>query len=75
MFSQGKTPFSAAPNLLTPRLSIQLMSARPALEFRKAHCPILIVAAREDDIMPLKIAREVALSASESQCRSCGMLC
>ncbi|KAF8636114.1 hypothetical protein AX17_003817 [Amanita inopinata Kibby_2008] len=63
MFAQGRVPFSDAPNLIAPRVSFQIMSARPNLQLKEAKSHVLIVASQDDDLIPTKIAREVAASA------------
>lgn len=66
MFSQGRVPFSSAPNKIAPRVAFEIMAARPGIRLKDARCPVLIVASKEDDIMPVKIARDIAAGASES---------
>ncbi|KAJ3729809.1 alpha/beta-hydrolase [Lentinula raphanica] len=67
MFAQGSTPFSCAPNTLTPRLAYELMSsdACPALKLKNLQCKMLIVAARDDDCIPIKIGRNAAAMAPD----------
>lgn len=67
MFSQGKIPFENSPNLVAPRVTFEIMSARPGIALKDAHCPVLLVIAKDDDIMPTKIGREIAASAGASE--------
>lgn len=73
MFAQGTIPFSEAPNVLAPRLAYEFMSAtaQPGLRLKYAQCKILVVAARDDDNIPIKIAREAAAAAPESMYMYC----
>lgn len=70
MFAQGDISFHSAPNLLTPRLAYELMgsAACPAVRLKDIHCKMLIVAARDDDCIPIKIARDAAANAPDSKC-------
>ncbi|PFH50116.1 hypothetical protein AMATHDRAFT_145872 [Amanita thiersii Skay4041] len=63
MFSQGSIPFSKAPNKIAPRLSFQIMGARPGIRMKEAKGRVLIVSSQDDDMIPIKIAREIAASA------------
>lgn len=58
MFSDGNTPFEDTPNLVAPRGVFEILSA---------HCLVLLVIARDDDIAPGQIGREVAESATASE--------
>ncbi|KAJ3806570.1 alpha/beta-hydrolase [Lentinula aff. lateritia] len=67
MFAQGDISFDSAPNLLTPRLAYELMgsAACPAVRLKDIHCKMLIVAARDDDCIPINIARDAAANAPD----------
>ncbi|KAF5378440.1 hypothetical protein D9757_005574 [Collybiopsis confluens] len=67
MFSQGSIPFSEAPNLLTPRVVYELLgaSARPGLQLNQVLCKTLVVSARDDDCIPIQIARNLVAAAPE----------
>ncbi|KAJ7477022.1 alpha/beta-hydrolase [Mycena galericulata] len=65
MFAQGDTPFLSAPNLINPSVLFQIMNARPGRKLRDARCPVLLVIAKEDDIMPSSTVAEVAQIASD----------
>ncbi|KAJ3793874.1 alpha/beta-hydrolase [Lentinula aff. detonsa] len=67
MFDQGSMPFLSAPNILTPRLAYELMgsAACPAARLKDIHCRMLIVSARDDDCIPIKIARDAAAMAPD----------
>ncbi|KAG2142362.1 Alpha/Beta hydrolase protein [Suillus clintonianus] len=59
MFAQGSTPFSGAPNLIAPRFVIDALGVRPGLRLKDARCPMLIVMAEEDDLIPASITRKM----------------
>ncbi|KAJ7188865.1 alpha/beta-hydrolase [Mycena filopes] len=65
MFAQGDTPFVEAPNLINPRIIFEFISARPGRQLARAYCPVLIVATKDDDMIPIRIAREVAREAKD----------
>lgn len=58
MFSQGRTPFEQSPNLIAPRAAFDILSARRTLN--DARCPVLLVIATDDDLVPAWIGREIA---------------
>ncbi|KAJ7638212.1 Alpha/Beta hydrolase protein [Roridomyces roridus] len=65
MFAQGETPFEKAPNLINPRVIFEFMSARPGRQLGRARCPVLLVAAKEDDNIPPRVAAEIARQTNE----------
>ncbi|KAJ7661623.1 alpha/beta-hydrolase [Mycena polygramma] len=65
MFAQGRTPFAEAPNLINAGVVFDLVSARPGRQLAKARCPVLIVCAQEDDLIPIRIAAEIAQTAKD----------
>ncbi|KAJ7621275.1 alpha/beta-hydrolase [Roridomyces roridus] len=65
MFSQGDTPFSSAPNLINAGVLFEIMNARPGRKLSDARCPVLVVATKDDDIIPAAIAAQIAKSAPE----------
>jgi len=66
MFAQGRTPFDKYPNLIAPRFVLDALSCRPGLSLKNAHCPMLVVMAEEDDLIPAAITREIAANASKN---------
>jgi hypothetical protein len=67
MFAQGSVPFAQAPNLVAPRIVFQLLGARAGLQLRSAKCPVLLVVPLGDDLIPSKIATDIAASAPDSR--------
>ncbi|KAJ6465893.1 alpha/beta-hydrolase [Mycena vitilis] len=65
MFAQGSTPFADAPNLINAGAVFEVMSARPGRQLNNARCPVLIVCAKEDDIIPIEIATRIAQEAKD----------
>ncbi|KAJ6517531.1 alpha/beta-hydrolase [Mycena vitilis] len=65
MFAQGSTPFADAPNLINAGAVFELMSARPGRQLDNARCPVLIICAKEDDIIPIEIATQIAQTAKD----------
>ncbi|EGN92828.1 hypothetical protein SERLA73DRAFT_190547 [Serpula lacrymans var. lacrymans S7.3] len=65
MFAQGRTPFDRAPNLISPRFITEALSCRPGLALKKALCPMLVVSAEEDDIVPIGITRDIVANADK----------
>lgn len=70
MFAQGRTPFTEAPNLINPRVCLDIMNARPGTLLRKAHAPFLVVVSQEDDMLPVSIGRSVAAGAPDGAASS-----
>ncbi|KAJ7319132.1 alpha/beta-hydrolase [Mycena albidolilacea] len=66
MFEQGNIAFSSAPNVINPSVLFEIMNARPGRKLRDAHCPVLLVTTKADDIMPSSTAAEVAEIASNN---------
>ncbi|KAG1766330.1 Alpha/Beta hydrolase protein [Suillus placidus] len=59
MFAQGSTPFSDAPNLIAPRFVIDALGVRPGLRLKDIRCPMLVVMAEEDDLIPASLTRSI----------------
>jgi hypothetical protein len=59
MFAQGDTPCSSASNLVNPGIVFEFMSAGPGRQLARARCPVLLVAAKEDDNVPPRVASEM----------------
>lgn len=62
---ETKTPFSRQPNVLAPRLAFQIMGSRPGTRLSEAACPVLLVTAQQDDMIPVSLTRDLALKAGE----------
>ncbi|KDR76793.1 hypothetical protein GALMADRAFT_139671 [Galerina marginata CBS 339.88] len=60
MFEHSSVPFTDAPNLVSPRVVFQMMGVRPGLSLKRAKFPVLLVIPQEDDMIPLKVARDIA---------------
>lgn len=67
VFAQGNTPFEQSPNLVAPRVAFEIMSARHGLALKGARCHVLLVIAKEDDLVPARTGREIAASATASE--------
>ncbi|KAH8115213.1 alpha/beta-hydrolase [Phellopilus nigrolimitatus] len=63
MFDQSDAPFSQQPNLVAPRLAFDMLSSRPGTKLKDAKCPMLVVLAKEDDIIPAELTRKIASEA------------
>jgi len=60
MFSQGKTPFTEAPNLIAPRYALDLMfNGDAGNHLTNARCPMLVVMAEADDLIPAKLTKSI----------------
>ena len=66
MFAQGDTPFTDAPNIINPRIIFEFMSARPGRHLAGARCPVLLVVAQDDDMIPPRIGDEIGKAAKDS---------
>ena len=67
LHNQNETPISTRPNRVAARLTFQFMGARPGMKLKHAKCPILVVMATEDDVIPPKVTRRIAASAQGSE--------
>lgn len=67
MFAQGDIPFDGAPNLINPRIVFEFMSARPGRHLARAQCPVLLVVAQGDDMIPARIGAEIGRAAKDSR--------
>lgn len=67
MFAQSDIPFSERPNLVAPRLTFELIGARPGRKLKDAKCQMLIIYARDDDLLPPTIAKDIAEEAAGSK--------
>ena len=67
MFAQGEVPFDQSPNKIAPRFAFDLMSARPGLKLKDAKCPVLVVMAEQDDMIPIRITRKLVADANGSK--------
>ncbi|KAJ7910276.1 alpha/beta-hydrolase, partial [Mycena leptocephala] len=65
MFAQGDIPFDGAPNLINPRIVFEFMSARPGRHLARAQCPVLLVVAQGDDMIPARIGAEIGRAAKD----------
>ncbi|KAF9463384.1 alpha/beta-hydrolase [Collybia nuda] len=63
-YSHGSTSFEETPNLITPRVVFEMMGTRSGRALKSAGCPVLFVTTTDDDLIPAKIAREIAASAT-----------
>ncbi|EJC99630.1 alpha/beta-hydrolase [Fomitiporia mediterranea MF3/22] len=59
MFAQSGKPFAEYPNTIAPRFSFDLLSSRPGAKLKDAKCPVLVVASKEDDMIPLAVTRKL----------------
>ncbi|KAJ8495283.1 hypothetical protein ONZ45_g12926 [Pleurotus djamor] len=65
MFAQGKIPFTEAPNLINPRVCFEIMGTRPGVNLKIAHAPMLVIATKDDDMIPFAVAKSVAEAAPD----------
>ena len=67
MYENGTSTkvFPEVDNVLAPRLAFEMMSWRPPL--KDAKCPLLVVAGRNDDMIPMHVTQKVAEDAGESE--------
>ena len=66
MFRQGSTPFSSYPNIVTPRVSLEMLSATYGSRLKDAKCPLLVVLPVEDDLIPADLTRRLTKEANGS---------
>ncbi|KAF7792667.1 hypothetical protein EIP86_003764 [Pleurotus ostreatoroseus] len=68
MYENGTSTktFPEVDNVLAPRLAFEMMSWRPPL--KDAKCPLLVVAGRNDDMIPMHVTQKVAHDAGEKIC-------
>ena len=67
MFAQSDIPFSERPNLVAPRLAFELIGARPGRKLKDAKCQMLVIYAKDDDLLPPTIAKDIAEEAAGSK--------
>ncbi|KAJ7145634.1 hypothetical protein C8R44DRAFT_863506 [Mycena epipterygia] len=67
MSSQGATPFSDVPNLMSPRVVFEALGARLSLRLKDAKSPMLPILAAQDDLNPERIARGIIAAAEGSR--------
>ncbi|KAJ8488729.1 hypothetical protein ONZ45_g13855 [Pleurotus djamor] len=65
MFAQGKIPFTEAPNLINPRVCFEIMGTRPGVNLKIAYAPMLVIATKDDDMIPFAVAKSVAEAAPD----------
>lgn len=59
MYANSQISFDDMPNLVSPRLAFDVLSARPGLKLKDAHNPMLVVMAENDDLVPPAVTRAV----------------
>ncbi|KAF8576375.1 alpha/beta-hydrolase [Ramaria rubella] len=72
LYSRVNMTVSETPNLITPRLLLDVMRRRPGLRLKTAKCPMLVIAAEEDDIIGLKMTEGI-VEAAEGKLELCAL--
>lgn len=65
MYHRADLRFEDMPNVLAPRLAFQVLSARPGLNLKDAFCPMLVVMAEDDDLIPPFVTRKIVDDAQQ----------